>query len=263
MARANRHYIPGHVWHITHRCHKRDYLLKFAKDRYRWLQWLLEARKRYGLSILNYIVTSNHIHLLVCDGAGKDVIPRSIQLVAGRIGQEYNERKRSKGAFWEDRYHATAVESGKHLIQCLVYIDLNMVRVGVVKHPSDWEFGGYNEINYPRRKFRLIDHDKLMDLVGVESLEQLRNSHIGWVGEILREGNLERESMWTESVAVGSRHFVEMTMQELRGLAKGRKLTKSGDVFELRESQAPYLAYFDTKNSDIGLENSYSWNVNE
>jgi hypothetical protein len=26
-------YIPGHVWHITHRCHKREFLLKVAKDR--------------------------------------------------------------------------------------------------------------------------------------------------------------------------------------------------------------------------------------
>ena len=32
MARANRHYIPGYVWHITHRCHKKEFLLKFARD---------------------------------------------------------------------------------------------------------------------------------------------------------------------------------------------------------------------------------------
>lgn len=53
MARANRHYVPGHVWHLTHRCHKREFLLKFSKDRLRWLQWLYEARKRYSLVILN------------------------------------------------------------------------------------------------------------------------------------------------------------------------------------------------------------------
>ena len=29
MARANRHHLPGYVWHITHRCHKREFLLKF------------------------------------------------------------------------------------------------------------------------------------------------------------------------------------------------------------------------------------------
>jgi len=37
MARAKRHFLPGHVWHITHRCHKKEFLLKFAKDRRRWL----------------------------------------------------------------------------------------------------------------------------------------------------------------------------------------------------------------------------------
>jgi putative transposase len=76
------------------------------------------------------MVTSNHIHLLVVGNKDQEVIPRSIQLIAGRTGQEYNQRKGRKGAFWEDRYHATAVDSGIHLIQCLVYIDLNMVRAG-------------------------------------------------------------------------------------------------------------------------------------
>jgi putative endonuclease len=37
-------------------------------------------------------------------------------------------RKRRKGAFWEDRYHATAIETGRHLVQCLVYIDLYPVK---------------------------------------------------------------------------------------------------------------------------------------
>ncbi len=68
MARANRHHLPGQVWHITHRCHKRESLLKFARDRRRWMQWLLEPKKRYGLDILNYSVTSSHAHLLALDG---------------------------------------------------------------------------------------------------------------------------------------------------------------------------------------------------
>jgi len=131
MARANRHYIPGCIWHITHRCHKKDFLLKFAHDRYRFVAWLREARKRCGVQILNYTVTSNHVHLLVKESGDAKSIPSGIQLIAGRTGQEYNQRKGRKGAFWEDRYHATAVESGEHLRRCLVYIDLNMVRAGL------------------------------------------------------------------------------------------------------------------------------------
>ncbi|MCK4837820.1 MAG: transposase [Desulfobulbaceae bacterium] len=124
-----------------------------VKDRRRFIQWLFEAKRRYGLTILNYTVTSNHIHLLIQDGKERDVIPRSIKLVAGRIGQEFNLRKKRKGAFWEDRYHATAVETDQHLLRCLVYIDLNMVRAGVVSHPSEWAFGGYKEqIRNPRER---------------------------------------------------------------------------------------------------------------
>ena len=44
------------------------------------------------------------------DTTGRTGIPRSMQLVAGRTGLEYNQRKRRKGAFWEDRYHAVAIE---------------------------------------------------------------------------------------------------------------------------------------------------------
>src|ERR687891_3009365 len=56
------------------------------------LHWVFEAKKRLGLSVLNYTVTSNHIHLLVND-TGSDVIAQSMQLIAGRIAQEYNQCK--------------------------------------------------------------------------------------------------------------------------------------------------------------------------
>ena len=108
MPRENRHFLPNHVWHITHRCHKQEFLLKFSRDRRRWIHWLFEAKKRYGLCVLNYMVTSNHIHLLILD-TGSSVIAQSMQLIAGRTAQEYNHRKGRKGAFWEDRYHATVV----------------------------------------------------------------------------------------------------------------------------------------------------------
>ena len=126
MARANRHYIPNCIWHITHRCHKREFLLKFRKDKKNWIKWLFEAKKRFGLCILNFAVTSNHIHLLVVD-TDKNVISKSIQLIAGRSAREYNLRRKRKGAFWEDRYHATAIQDGLHLLRCLLYIDMNMV----------------------------------------------------------------------------------------------------------------------------------------
>lgn len=85
MLRTNRHFLPNNVWHITHRFHKKEFPLKFVRDCRRWLHWLFEARKRYGLSVPNYMVTSNYIHLLVRD-RGHGEIAESMRLSAGRTG---------------------------------------------------------------------------------------------------------------------------------------------------------------------------------
>ena len=52
------------------------------------MDWLFEAKKRFNLCVLNYMVTSNHVHLLVYDNNGPDVIPKSMQLIAARTTQE-------------------------------------------------------------------------------------------------------------------------------------------------------------------------------
>ena len=101
-------------------------------------------------------MSSNHVHLLVKDTGG-DVIAQSMQLIAGRTAQEDNRRKNRHGAFWEDRYHATAIQADDHLHRCVVYIDLDMVRAGVVKHPRERENSGYREIQKPPSRYGIID----------------------------------------------------------------------------------------------------------
>jgi len=259
MARANRHHIPGQVWHITHRCHKKEFLLKFARDRRRWYHWLFEAKKRFSLRVLNYVVTSNHIHLLVQDGES-EVIPNSIQLIAGRIGQEFNNRKERKGAFWEDRYHATAVESNDHLIRCLVYMDLNMVRAGVVKHPSEWELNGYNEIQNPPDRYGVIDQKTLWQLCGYTDTIDFARQYRSWIHEALAEKQLHRESCWTESIAVGSKGFVDGIKSRLGISAKGSEIgIESGGLYALREESAPYNADFSPINELLSAENAFFW----
>ncbi|RJP84304.1 MAG: transposase [Desulfobacteraceae bacterium] len=260
MARANRHHLPGYVWHITHRCHKKEFLLKFEKDKNRWMKWLFEAKKRFGLAVLNYAVTSNHIHLLVIDGK-ENVIPKSMQLIAGRTGREYNLRKSRKGAFWEDRYHATAVNTDDHLIRCLAYIDLNMVRAGVVQHPSEWMHGGYNEIQNPKQRYSLINRQVLSGLLGVKDDAQLRESHRQWVEEILKNGSNKRDAKWSESIAAGDKEFVSEVKTKLGAKAIGRKSVEDNGDYELREFQIPYNPLFTPEKCALRSENSFFWDL--
>ena len=101
---------------------------------------------------------------------------------------------RQKGAFREDRYHATAIESDRHLLRCLVYIALNMVRTGIVSHPAEWSFGGYNEVQKPRKKCVLIAHKKLAELTGFDTCDAFRKAHRELVSESLVNGSNFRQS---------------------------------------------------------------------
>ncbi len=119
MPRANRHFLPGHVWHITHRCHQKQFLLKFPRDRRCYVYWVFEAKKRFGLCVLNYIVTSNHVHLLVKDTGGNVIAAEhAVHRRSNRAGVQ--SAKGRHGAFWEDHYHATAIQADEHLHRCLV-----------------------------------------------------------------------------------------------------------------------------------------------
>jgi len=254
MPRANRYFIPGYVWHITHRCHKKAFLLKFAQDRKSWIHWLFESRKRYGLEVLNYSVTSNHIHLLVYAGENRETIPRSLQLAAGRTAQLYNQRKNRKGAFWEDRYHATAVDTDEHFFRCMAYIDLNMVRAGVVRHPLEWPHCGYREIVDPPRRYRILARKRLARLLATPEASLADNyrarlgRHVNQLGRHdtkPADGKTEgvKQAFWTDAVAVGSAPFIDRIKQELGVAVSKRQILEA--VGLLRPENRLYWELFD------------------
>ncbi len=93
--------------------------------------------RAHGVTVLSYCLTSNHVHILL-EAGGKGSISRFMQDLAGTFALHYNRRKGRSGGYWEGRYHATMIDSGPYLWACLLYIDLNMVRAGVVAHPEQW-----------------------------------------------------------------------------------------------------------------------------
>ena len=146
------------------------------------------------------------------------------------------------------------MESNRHLRQCIAYIDMNMVRAGVVDHPGKWECCGYNEIQHPRARKGIIDFDRLMGLLGFGTYEQLKQAHRKWVDSAIQAGNKGRETKWTQSIAVGGEPFIEKVKEALGFRTRGRKIRRAGDSFELRETMKPY----GTTNA-LASGNTFSW----
>jgi putative transposase len=175
-----------------------------------------------------------------------------MKLAAGSSAQRYNMVHQRKGAFWDDRYHATAIQTDIHLLRCITYVDCNMVRAGRVTHPIQWPWGSYAELQGLRQRYRLVDLDLLADLMGVHSRDELQVRHKELVEQALAEG-CQHDDTWTESIAVGSQGFVESVKKRLKGRANHRKVEGNNVVWALREDHNPYGEEY------IAPGNEYSW----
>ncbi|NDY74627.1 hypothetical protein DO021_22360 [Desulfobacter hydrogenophilus] len=162
-----------------------------------------------------------------------------MQVVAGQTAQEYYMRKKRKGAYWEDRYHATAIQSDSHFIKCLVYIDMNMVQAEVVSHPSECRWSGFNEIQKPKMRYTIINYKHLCNRRGTRSLDMLKKAHRQWINESIKQDKLIRDEKWSQSIAVGEQKYVESIKMQLGVKAKLRKIHENEGSFELHEDQAP------------------------
>jgi len=120
-----------------------------------------------------------------------------------------------------------------------------MVRAGVVQHPSEWSYGGYKEIQAPRRKNVIIAYDRLSRLAGFKDYEAFQSAHRNWVQSSIEQQENRRDERWTNSIAVGSNAFIRQVQSEMGAMATGRKPREIEDGhFVLREQQASYNALF-------------------
>lgn len=239
MPRANRLTVDGGVFHLTHRCHNRAFLLKFARDRDAYRAKAREHLSQFDVSVLDYCVTSNHVHLLL-DASQRLEMSGFMREVASEFARAYNQRKERTNAFWGDNYHATLVEEGQYLWRCLCYIELNMVRCGVVAHPRDWAWVGYHEIMGNRRRYRLVDLDRLCWRVRAGSVEELRKNLMASLSERIARGELKREPCWTTSLAVGSLGYVEKVKPLILSRRETEVVPSAENVWALQEEGIPY-----------------------
>ncbi len=67
----------------------------------------------------------------------------------------------------------------------------------------------------------------------------------------------QRESTWTQAVAVGTDTFVEKIKKQLKALAIGRRISPTADGWELREEVSTHNAFLGAQKVDMDPENIY------
>jgi putative transposase len=82
------------------------------------------------------------------------------------------------------------------------------------------------------------------------------------VAEALDEGKcLERDSRWTECIAVGSEGFVRDVKEKLGPKAMWREMPGGNGSYELGETTAAYKPVFDGQKGGLRQKNAFFWDI--
>lgn len=144
MARKNRKWFPGAIYHIMARGNYRQNIFKDDEDFKVFLVLMQDAKTKYGFKLHAYCLMTNHYHLLL------ETEQTEIWKIMKRINQiyaaYYNEKYRLTGHLFQGRYKSCLVENDSYFLQTSRYIHLNPVKAKMVPRAEAYPWSSYSTL---------------------------------------------------------------------------------------------------------------------
>lgn len=138
--RCFRENVPAH---IVSRGHSRSPTFHENADYSYFLSQLSQDVSKHLVRIHAWVLMTNHFHLLATPESS-DAIPRMMQSLKSSYSKYFNEKYGKSGSVWEGRYKSAEVSNSNYVVSCYRYIELNPVRAGIVKSPSEYLWSSYH-----------------------------------------------------------------------------------------------------------------------
>jgi len=154
MARLPRLTVPGYPHHVIQRGNNRQPIFAGDDDRRFMLELFDTYSRELKVAIHGYVLMGNHFHLLATPETDTG-LPQMMQAVGRRYVRHFNTRQQRTGTLFEGRYRSTLIQAERYLLACMVYIDLNPVRAGIVADPAQYAWSSH-------RHYAGIANDRLV-----------------------------------------------------------------------------------------------------
>ena len=142
MSQPRRIQTPGILFHVYSRGNAQQTLFFDQNDFQLYLGLLRKYKLKHAVKVYHFALMSNHVHLLI-EPTLEDTISRFMQGVSLCYARYFNEKYAKVGHAWQSRYCSIPIETESYYLRCAQYIELNPVRAGIVKHPSEYEWTSY------------------------------------------------------------------------------------------------------------------------
>lgn len=157
MARLPRLTVPGYPHHIIQRGNNRQDIVRSDADREFLLDLLGESARKHQVAMNAYVLMDNHFHLLLTPETAEGV-PLMMQAVGRRYVRHFNDLYHRTGTLWEGRYRSTLIQTERYLLACMVYMDLNPVRAGMVVDPKSHPWSSHRHCIGQTQDRRITPH---------------------------------------------------------------------------------------------------------
>ncbi len=141
MARPPRIEFPGAVYHVTARCEAGQRAFVDDDDRQGLIELLAQTMHRFDAQVLAYCLMPDHYHLLLHTRAAN--LSRLMRHLNGVYTQHHNRRHGGQGELFHGRFKALLVDREHCLLDACRYIELNPLRLGLVKSLEAWPWSSY------------------------------------------------------------------------------------------------------------------------
>lgn len=142
MARQPRLTLAGEPHHVVLRGNDRQAIVRDDADREHLLQAIFQQARNQRVAVHAWVIVDNHFHLLLTPDTG-DAVPRLMQALGRSHVRYFNDRHQRTGTLWEGRYRSTLVQPDAHLLDCMVYLDLHPVRLGLAAEPGAYRWSSH------------------------------------------------------------------------------------------------------------------------
>jgi putative transposase len=139
MPRRSRAGISHVVFHVLNRAVQGLTLFEGCHEYARFLEILVKTMRRAPMRLLAYTVMPNHWHLVLWPDRDQD-LALFMKLLTGIHAQEWRRLKGTtgRGAVYQGRYKAIAVQQDAHFLRLCRYVERNAVRAKLVASAQDW-----------------------------------------------------------------------------------------------------------------------------
>lgn len=137
MARLPRLSLPDMPHHVLHRGNNRQMVFVDDEDFQQFSDLLRSLAQTHLVAVHAFVLMPNHFHLLITPQTEQG-LPLLMQALGRAYVRYFNARHGRSGTLWEGRYRSTVLEPAEPLLQCIIYIDSNPQRAGLVAKAEDY-----------------------------------------------------------------------------------------------------------------------------